>query len=160
MYYITEKYSETGKKFIELREKIDLLMQANRDLATKYGFIKWTVWILGGYISSVIFDKQPDPKLWKYSEKNKSWSVNKSTKSGKDLLKELQSIPKLYPEDYNAIVGVSERWGRIGVAWNNEDFFGFEVIDKWDYEYPSDCKEVTRTEYRKLFPGIPEETAK
>lgn len=155
MYYKTRVDSETGKKFTELQNKKDLLHNQNKQLAEKYGFSQWTVWSFGRDIATVLFDEEPDGKLW-HKNKDGSYRPSKKVKAGKEIDKEFKSVSRLEMEDHNYPVGLKDPFKRIGFNLTRKDFYGFEVGDDWEFEPPTDCEEITSIEYKSLFNATPQ----
>lgn len=159
MYFTVKKDSETGKKFMELADKMDQQHADEKALAEKYGFNQWVRWNMGGGIAKVIFPDgtNPDKKLWNESSHvsgKTCYAPNKRTKAGKELHRELNGVTKVYPEDYNRPVMISDRWDHIGIALPKEgDIIGFYVSEKMldEFKQPEDCTEVTRSAYMEIF---------
>lgn len=157
MFYITEKTSETGKKLAIVKEKSDVCFEAAKALSDKYGFNKWRSFYgvaFGGITGCIDFNEQPDPKIWRKIDRNEYYP-RKNVKKGKEIHNEFKNLPYVTEEDlHKAINWDGYRTYRIGFDPNNEHYFGIEVGDDWPITLPRDCKEVTVTEYRKLFPLV------
>lgn len=152
MYFITPKDSETGKKFSAISEKRKQCYQAQKELAQKYGFTQWRSghWVLFGKISACIFPETPDTKIWKRVNSRDEWMPKLTTKEGKEIKKDFDSLPQVSNEELNACVGYDEDWSTIGFA-QNKTFFGFIGFEDWDVKVPEDCEEVTVSKYREMF---------
>ena len=75
-------------------------------------------------------------------------------KKGKDIQKEIDSLPIVDIDELNNIVNYdSGGWKNTHIGFNgtNEKYFGFIILDKWDIKMPIDCTEITASEYKKLF---------
>ena len=158
MYFITKKDSETGKKFQKIIDKLDVCHKDQKALADKYGFTSWrrSYWEVAGGISSVTFHKSAtiDPKLWKLVKGKNEYSPRLNTKEGKALQAEFKQATVITKGELNACIG----WGEdfihsIGLDWNNDEYFCFYIEEDWtDVPIPADCKEITISKYKKLFP--------
>ena len=158
MYFITKKDSETGKKFQKIIDKLDVCHKDQKALADKYGFTSWrrSSWEVAGGISSVTFHKSAtiDPKLWKLVKGKNEYSPRLNTKEGKALQAEFKQATVITKGELNACIG----WGEdfihsIGLDWNNDEYFCFYIEEDWtDVPIPADCKEITISKYKKLFP--------
>lgn len=157
MKYITKRTSNTGKKLSAVLEKMKFCLDAQKELSKKYGFIAWRkdYLIVAGGFSSVMFPKttEVDKTLWKnVNNSNNEWMPKLNTKAGKAIGKEFTSLPCVKPFELNECVGYNTNaWESIGCDWSNEEYFGFDISEKWNYSPPADCKEVTTTRYKQLF---------
>lgn len=153
MYFITKRDSKTGEKFAVIETKRSECFKAQIELADKYGFSKWRYapMCISGGISSAIFKENPDTKIWK-KDKSGEWMPRLNIKEGKEIKKEFDLLPKITWEELNACIGFDEDWKCIGFALNNDEYFGFTIDDDWIIKIPKDCKEVTSTRYKQLFP--------
>lgn len=158
MYFKTEHNSETGKKFQELKVKADLANKTALELAKKYGFSEWrpsrSFKVFGGISSFASFNGIPDPKVWCKSYVNGEYYPKGNSKKGKEILKEIESLPTVSARELNGIIGWNEKFSWIGCKLSNKSFFGF-IVDRKVYEnlgdnFPKDCIEITETEYLKL----------
>ncbi len=153
MYFITEKDTETGKKFQAFFEKAAICSKAQKEICNEFGFTKFRpsvnfITATGG-ISSVIFEETPNSKLWKLIDYNE-YTPNKRTKEGKALYKRLLELPITTRAELNECVGFEEdMFQTIGYTYNNE-CFGFEVNSSWSFAKPEDCTEITETEYKSI----------
>ena len=158
MYFITKKDSETGKKFQKIIDKLDVCHKDQKALADKYGFTSWrrSSWEVAGGISSVTFHKSAtiDPKLWKLVKGKNEYRPRLNTKEGKALQAEFKQATVITKGELNACIG----WGEdfihsIGLDWNNDEYFCSYIEEDWtDVPIPADCKEITNSKYKKLFP--------
>ena len=158
MYFITKKDSETGKKFQKIIDKLDVCHKDQKALADKYGFTSWrrSSWEAAGGISSVTFHKSAtiDPKLWKLVKGKNEYSPRLNTKEGKALQAEFKQATVITKGELNACIG----WGEdfihsIGLDLNNDESFCFYIEEDWtDVPIPAECKEITNSKYKKLFP--------
>ena len=86
MYFITEKTSETGKKFEIIKNKLQVVRNAQQAFAKKYNFQKWrdANWVFAGRMSSCAdFQEVPDSKVWKKNVISGEFFPKKSSKMGK-----------------------------------------------------------------------------
>lgn len=145
--------SETGKRIAEIERMASLAHDDAKNLANDIGFEQWRggYWCAFGGISCVMFKKVPDTKLWKKQEDG--YYPKKNSKEGKELAQRFDALTVVSLKDLNESVGFGGApWKHIGINFNNKDYFGFEVGDKWEYTPPSDCVEITHSEFRTLFP--------
>lgn len=154
MYYITKKVSETGKKFQAVLALKDKAEQAQKALSEKYGFTQYrpcrfTVW--GGF-SSCVFKIKPEGKVWKAITLEEYMPDNR-TKIGKGIQAEFDAMPSVSNEELNSVIGFDSFFSTIGCQWNNGEYFGFSIFEKWGITMPDDCEEVTTKRYKELFPS-------
>lgn len=152
MYYITEKNSETGKKFQVFSDKNKAIFREEKALADKYNYNEWILsgFTIRGNIAYVRFkdESQVDMSVWKKDGQNYSPRLN--TKKGKQIKADFQNLEILLWEDLNACIG----WDSFGtcIGFNeNDNYFGFSVREEWEVPIPNDCKEITHTEWKKIF---------
>lgn len=153
MYFITEKKSETGKKFKIVLDKKDDVYKKQKQIANEIGFHQWRhgYWTVFGGFSCLMFKENQNDKIWKKQEDG--WMPKLNTKEGKEIQAKLDACPKVGIEELNKCVGFDGApFNTIGFDWSNKKYFGFTVNEKWKVKIPKDCREVTTTEYRKLFP--------
>ena len=157
MYFITEKNSETGKKFQKIMDKLDVCRKDQKALADKYGFTSWrrAYWKAAGGISSVIFPKGAtiDTKVWKQIKGKDEYMPRLNIKQGKAIQAEFDQATVITKGELNACIGWGESFiNCIGLDWNNDEDFGFTIEDDWtDIIIPNDCTEITATKYREFF---------
>ena len=156
MYFITEKNSETGKKFQKIANKLNVCFENQKALAKKYGFTSWrgAYWVVAGGISSVMFPKGTtiDIKVWKEVKKGE-YMPRLNTKQGKAIQADLEQAITISKAELNACIGWDEGFRKhIGFCKANNEYFGFTIDDDWtDIIIPNDCTEITATKYRELF---------
>lgn len=165
MYFITEKTSDTGKKFAEVVKKRNIAWKAAKAFAEKYNIIEWrpadivtdsknrTHFSMWGGISSMIFKQIPDKSIYKnvYGS-SKEWMPRRNKAAGLEIWKELDKLPVVTMDELNSAIGYKGDFNaHIGFAQTSKKFFGFITKSKWKIKIPADCKEVTETEYRKIF---------
>nr|DAD67779.1 MAG TPA: hypothetical protein [Siphoviridae sp. ctjjE1] len=156
MYFITEKNSETGKKFQKIANKLNVCFENQKALAKKYGFTSWrgAYWVVAGGISSVMFPKGTtiDIKVWKEVKKGE-YMPRLNTKQGKAIQADLEQAITISKAELNACIGWDEGFSKhIGFCKANNEYFGFTIDDDWtDIIIPNDCTEITATKYRELF---------
>lgn len=158
LYYKTQKDSETGKRFTEIDERGDICHEALKAFLDKYGFQKYRpsrISHVGG-ISSCVNPLNPlDPKLWKNSGYGPNeWMPKLNTKEGKAIMAEINGLPIVDIDELNEVVGYEGngfKSSHIGFSSENKTYYGFILSDKWKVTPPSDCVEITPSEYKKLF---------
>lgn len=156
MYFITDRNSETGKKFEVLAEKMENAKKLAWEFAEKYGFkaLRMDRFSAVGGISSLADPETvPDPKIWKGGEVRGEFMPRLTSKEGKLINKEIQELPTIGRTEPNECVGFDGSLFRgIGFQQTNEKYFGFSLSDDWVFTPPEDCEEVTITRYKELFP--------
>lgn len=157
MYYITQKDSETGKKFQAVKEKMEDIYQKQRKLAEKYGFSQWCGYQsqVKGNIKCVSFEDETkiDPKVWKIYDiykGEKFYSPKLSSKVGKEINQAFHNLPVIGFEELNDCIGAFLFSNCIGFAWG-EEYFGFTTKEEWDVEIPADCEEITFKRWKEIF---------
>ena len=157
MYFITEKNSETGKKFQKIHDKLIACFDSQEALAKKYGFTSWRgeYWVAAGGISSVIFPQGTivDTKVWKQIKRKDEYMPRLNIKQGKAIQADFDQAITLTKAELNACIGWDEGFSKsIGFDGTNDKYFGFTIDDSWtDIIIPNDCTEITATKYRELF---------
>jgi len=149
MKFKTRRESKTGKKIAEIEKKAQKAIEV---LSNDLGFKSWRIgyWCAFGGCCCVMFDEEPNIKLWKSQEDG--YFPKKNSNAGKELAKKLEDLPTVSLDDLNQSVGFDGApWKHIGVNFNNKDFFGFEVGDDWKFETPDDCEEITVSSFNKMF---------
>ncbi len=154
-YYITKQTSTTGKKFKAVSNDLDAAFKAQKEMSKEIGFQRWrsSIFKLGGGISSVIFDEKPNTKLWRnVNGSNNEWMPKLNNKEGKAIYERFKLLPKVRETALNDCIGWKGDFvNRIGFARNNKTHYGFYVDGQYKMKIPKDCKEITATEYKKLF---------
>lgn len=154
MYFITRKTSLTGEKFKKVSQLRDEAIDAQRAFCEKYKVDKFrgAVFYAWGGISSCVFSSDPDKKIWKKIPKRSGeYMPKKSSKVGKVIQVEIINLPKVNHQVINDCIGFDgELFTNIGFD-ESDDYFGFVAFDDWGVAPPDDCREVTFTEYKKLF---------
>ena len=151
MYFITEKNSETGKKFQKIMDKLDVCRKDQKALADKYGFTSWrrAYWKAAGGISSVIFPKGAtiDTKVWKQIKGKDEYMPRLNIKQGKAIQADFDEAITVTKAELNACIGWDEGFSKsIGFDGDNDKYFGFTIDDDWtDIIIPNDCTEITAT---------------
>ena len=157
MYFITEKNSETGKKFQKIADKLDVCFENQKALAKKYAFTSWRGdrWVVAVGISSVIFPKGAtiDTKVWKQIKGKDEYMPRLNIKQGKAIQADFDEAITVTKAELNACIGWDEGFSKsIGFDGTNDKYFGFIIDDDWtDITIPNDCTEITATKYRELF---------
>lgn len=153
MYYKTLKSTKTGKKFEELVVKIQETSAEQKRLCTKYGFEQYRphgFYAWGGF-SSCIFKVAPNKKDWKNVFDSKDeWMPRLTSNVGKAIQKEFEAMPAVTRKELNSCIGFNQHFKSIGFDWC-DTHFGFSVKEDWGVKVPSDCEEITKTEFNKLF---------
>lgn len=155
MHFITKKDSKTGKKFEVASKKIADAFKAQRSLAASLEIKSWRerLWVVCGGFSSIIFEKEPDKAIWKNVNGSKiEWMPRLTNKEGKAIQALFDNMPVLERSELNSCIGFDECiLKQIGFSRTNKDYYGFVIEPDWDIKIPNDCKEVTHSDYNKLF---------
>lgn len=150
-YYKVPKDSETGKKLIIERNKINESSNAFFELATDLGATGAMIIPLNGQCTGFAFDVAPDLKVWKYEGYPNIYFPKGNSKAGKAILARINEIPQNGSTTLNKVVGVNYPFSSIGCQCpENGNFYGISCGDKLQFTAPSDCIEITCTEYGNL----------
>lgn len=152
MKFKTLKSSITGQKFEAVNKKAKQAHKETVELSKKIGFEQWRIgyWCAYGGISCVMFKSIPDEKLWKKEKDGYAPKLN--VKAGKEIRKLFDEVTSVSYDELNQCIGFDGApWKHIGVSFDNDEWIGFEVDEKWNVNIPKDCTEVTTTEYNNLF---------
>lgn len=157
MYYKVPKSSPTGEQLTALRERIKSANDSALSLVQSVGAETFRpgYWAIGGGVSSIIFPAgKPDKselKHWKRGAQKGEYLPSERTKQGKELIAKIEALPRVLRDDLNRIVGYSHRWNVCGIQWNKDaDYYLINFMENWEYQIPSDCIELTRSEYKDL----------
>lgn len=157
MKFKTKRSSETGKKFAVVEKKADECLKAQKELAKKIGYYSWRgsyACTFGG-VSSVIFKdhRSVNKVLWKNVNKSVlEWMPRLNNKEGKAIYEKMLALPRVSGHELNTCIDFNgSPFKTIGVSFLNKTYIGFEVSEDWKVKIPSDCEEITTTEYNKLF---------
>ncbi len=156
MKYITKKTSETGKELQIVLDKIQRARQERNDFADKYCFTHYRMNsvhdIVGTICSCSGFEKEPDTKDWKNSGfEEKEYFPNLRSKIGKKIFNEIYEMTIITKKELNECVNYFGRTSHIGYNTDNDEYFGFVVLEEWKVNVPEDCQEVLTSEYNKMF---------
>jgi hypothetical protein len=156
MYLITEYNSDFGKKIFEMKMKFEAAGEYQRELSKKYRFTQWKRQGFDalGRISTVMFEGENliDTKAWTLVKgTTNQYKPNLRIKLGKEIENELADKKGFVPRfEWIKACGLNDIMKMPGYAFN--DVYGGIVIhDDWGYEIPNGVKEVTVTEFRKMF---------
>lgn len=153
-YYITDKDTETGKKFQEIDRRSDIARDAIIKLSEKYGFKEWRysrISHIGG-LSSCVFETTPDLKIWKSSGYgHNEYMPRLNCKAGKEIHDEIKKLPIVHINELNNIVGYHSDFCNSHIGFKiGKNHFGFIVSSEWGCKIPNDCKEITASEYELI----------
>ena len=153
-YFKTLKTSDTGKKFKNLDVNIKKAQKAQRDFSDKYNFNQWRPdrWeAFGGIEVCVDFIKEPDPKNWKMVSHGE-YKPKRSTKEGKRINQEMKELPVVSHHELNMCIGFKEGapFKSIGFSSKSKNYTVFCLATNWKVKIPSDCEEITASEYENL----------
>lgn len=155
MYFITKKTSTTGKKIKAVMDKANECLAAQKKLGKELGFNQWreAYWRFAGGISAVMFKETPDLQAWRQVTGNPKgeYIPRKNTKAGKELWKKIEALPTVTINAINECVNAKHIFpSHVGVS-QNKTHWCIISDEKWDIDFPSDCKEITVSEKQKLF---------
>lgn len=160
LYYKTLRTSETGKKFAEIFERQNACHDKAVEFMEKYGFKSYRpsrISFGGCGISSLVKPEgvELDKNIWKKSGYGyNEYFPRESTKAGKVVYDELKALPIVDIDELNGIAGYEgDGWKNASIGYSNEnsEYVGFIVLKSWNCNIPSDCVEITGTEYDVLF---------
>lgn len=152
MKYRTLKSSNTGRKLQELLDRANKGYDEIEALGIKYNFKQYKegYWKAYGGISGIVFEKEPDRRVWKMTENG--WMPKLNTKEGKAIQKEFDKLNSVWHWELNQAVGVNENYKFAGFSGDtNETYFGFEISDTWEFKKQNDCEKITLELYDELF---------
>lgn len=160
LYYKVKRDSETGNKFADVFKREDECFTHVKAFLDKYGFKQYRpsrTSVSRSGISSVIVPKgmEVDKRIWRKSKDGDNEVMpRRNTKEGLDVAYEIDTMPIVDIDEINNIVGYdSDGWKSSHIGWSekNEEYYGFSLLDTWKANIPSDCEEITGSEYSKLF---------
>jgi hypothetical protein len=154
MYYKTPKGSETGKKFAALESKINKSKDAIKKLGEKFGFDQYRGDYhqgIIGYFSSICFDSPPNENAWRIVRTGE-YMPKLSAASGRKIQSMLDAVPKVEDQDANDCINFKSDGSKvIGMAFPKaSDFYLFYILSEWGIDVPSDCEEITYSQYNQL----------
>lgn len=157
MYYITPKTSDTGKKMQELFKKAADIRNEISDYLKLIGANpnKWVSsdkYFFNTGVIAVVFDKEPDLKIWKEFKKiPNSYQPRMTSYEGKKIQSKFQSIGVIDRVDLNEVVGFEQVFQHVGFDLGSKDYFCFMLQEDWNHTMPEDCEEITYAKYLELF---------
>lgn len=152
IYYVTKIDSPVGKRMKAIHDKMTECFRFQKALAKEFGFYQWSRSDFHAYdcITSVFFKNDPDIKLWKKVGEGE-WMPRLNLKAGKEIQKKFDAQPIVTRRELNECIGYKDKFvRRIGFAIS-KTHAGFIVGDDWKVKIPKECKEVTFTQYKKIF---------
>ena len=157
MYYITQKNSETGKKMQELLDKASVIRKEISEYLELIGanpnqWVSSDKYFFNTGVMAVVFDKEPDLKIWKEFKKiPNSYQPTMTSYEGKKIQSKLDSIEAIDRVDLNRIVGFGQVFQHVGFDLGSKDYFCFMLREEWQHTMPEDCEEITYKRYLELF---------
>ena len=149
IYFKTPKGSETGRKFTALHEKIREAHKAAAEFCESVGGMSYrrVPSFAGGNVGAIVFDKDPDKRLWKKSKE--AWTPRLNTREGKLLFGRMDALPGIPSWEINGCIGFNGAdLCRIGIKHvEASDYHYFHADPDWGIVPPEDCTEITYTEY-------------
>lgn len=151
MKFKTKKTSETGKKFMAVKERADSCFAAARELNAEVGAEQWrgTYAVFGGISAFMFNNDYVAPKWMKKIGKNEYKPLG-NRKEGKALQAKMDALPVVTRRQLNICIGFNDRLSTIGFDWENDEYALFHISEKWGIKIPDDCTEITTTEYNQL----------
>ena len=157
LYYKTRKDCETGIKFSAVQKRADECKKIAFDFCEKHGFKTYRPGresFEGGISSFADPTGNVDSKVWKRSTYGSNeYYPSERTKVGKQILQETRALPYVDIDELNNIVGyASGGWksSHIGYCFSDSEYILFSVLEEWNVKVPSDCIEITGTEYKRI----------
>lgn len=156
MYFKTPKDSDTGQKAADVYRRGKEAWDARRDLIVDLmkefptmtgefrepgGLIVW------GGLFSIMFSEEPDENIWIKVDEGEYMPLE--TEEGKEIAEKVYTLPVVKYTELNACLNHHDAKHVIGFKVG-EDYFGFEVNPKWGVKIPSDCQEITYSEFANL----------
>ena len=157
MYYITRKNSETGKKMQELLDKASAIRKEISEYLKLVGanpnqWVSSDNYFFNTGVIAVVFDKEPDLKIWKEFKKIPNcYQPRMTSYEGKKIQSKFDSIEAIDRVDLNRIVGFGQVFQHVGFNLNSTDYFCFMLQEEWQHTMPEDCEEITYAKYLELF---------
>ena len=157
IYYKISKESELGLK---IKNLITTGQQSAKEIEAyvqELGATNYLVndrYLLNTGISAVEFVDEPDMKIWKKFDTRKFpdyYAPRLGSKKGKEIQTKFDLFKKVKREEIDLLIGNVSFCRSCGIALGGTDFYGIVIEDDWELKMPSDCIEVTFTEYKKLF---------
>ncbi len=157
MYYQVPKSSPTGEQLTALQERMQAANDAAMALITSIGAetFRYGQMTIAGGVSSIIFPagkpEKSELKHWKRGALKGEYMPSERTKLGKELIAKIETLPRVHRHELNSIVGYKHRWNVCGIQWNKDkDYYLISMMENWEYQIPSDCIELTQSEYKEL----------
>ncbi|UJF29873.1 hypothetical protein L0B70_00325 [Kaistella sp. 97-N-M2] len=155
IYFKTKKDSETGKKIQALvdraknaEEEINKFVD---ELKSDRKYLTSDRYILGTGIVGLKFEIEPDMKVWKkFHGFPFYYSPRMSSKEGKQLQEKLNSFDKVCRTEIGETIGFDDFLKTPGIELNGVDYFGIAFGSDWNHSLPTDCVEITGSEYNNL----------
>ena len=157
MYYITRKNSETGKKMQELLDKASAIRKEISEYLELIGanpnqWVSSDKYFFNTGVMAVVFDKEPDLKIWKEFKKIPNcYRPRMTSYEGKKIQSKFQSIGVIDRVDLNEVVGFKQVFQHVGFDLGSKDYFCFMLREEWQHTMPEDCEEITYKLYLELF---------
>lgn len=154
LYYKTPKNSETGCKVQALRnEAEDIHKQIEeyvKSLGAKKDWVSSNTYLWRTNLSGVEFEEVPDLKKWRvlkeYNGPETFYVPRRGSKENIKLSDEFHSFKGIFKSALNDCVGFSCVFRNIGFS-HDDDFYYFVLASSWEHKMPSDCLEITTSEY-------------
>lgn len=161
MKFKTLRTSETGKKIQSIVDQIKACRKAILEFCDEYGIEKVYGNSFFAYGGVSGFKLAEDTKIdlkdtKKFPHAIGCVSPRLSTKGGKALQEVIKKLPKVDKGEYNNAFGYTDIWSSPGLNYSHDEYFLFTVGEKWGYEPPSDCIEITVKEYKELLDQVPQ----
>ena len=157
MYYITRKNSETGKKMQELLDKASAIRKEISEYLKLVGanpnqWVSSEKYFFNTGVMAVVFDKEPDLKIWKEFKKSPNcYRPRMTSYEGKKIQTKFDSIEAIDRVDLNRIVGFGQVFQHVGFDLGSKEYFCFMLREDWCHTMPEDCEEITYKRYLELF---------
>lgn len=155
MYFKTPKDSETGKKFAIVDAKMDIAKREASAFASQFNCTQYygQLWEAYGGIAGLVFPQGQEipPVFKKVQGTDNGYTPRLSTKAGKEIKEEMDELTTVSKFELNSCIGYQEHFkATIGFFRSHAEFYLFEYGSDWGITAPTDCTEITESEYIQL----------
>lgn len=147
MYYKVNKNSITGRKIQELDLKRHNCLKMVNEFILKVGASEACInrFAAFGGCEVLIFDNDPDSKEFRRIREIKNGYLPKlSCNRGKELDREMRSLPIVTISELNMCLGIYNIFTPIEYWSLSKDFYGIIVPFQFKYQLPADCTQINQ----------------
>lgn len=156
IYYKTEKTSETGKKMQSLIDKGKNIKKLIKAFlveigASNYGTRSYCAFGTG--ITAIEFKEEPNMKTYKkFKDFEGYYQPRMSSTEGRIINEKMTNFEVISRDEINEVIDFNSFLQHCGYAISKKNnCFGFCIDSEWKHTMPTDCVEVTYTEYNNTF---------